>query len=604
MSFAPEKNTSQPSVYKNVTRLFRRFFARDSREHRWAFLDHLDARPALKKTLIFGVPVFVLAVGLGVWEYRHWARTNAIRIARQWLEVDRLDRAGIAVKDALANEPDLPDSWRLASELAWRKGNRTASVDYAKKAAIVGRNQADDVLAWAEAAILSDDTEQAVEAETYLDPATSRGSSRALRLAGEIARRRQSFTEARNQFQAALEADTKAVAPTLAIDEVPLGIVCLQTGLTADRTRGQALLAKWAPDLKWGVDSLRALLADAVAHCDREATAKWAEDLRRHPRCTLGDVPVCLKALEESDPALYQGMLAPLEDKSRSSPTQASQLLGWLTQIGQSEEAVRWGKSLDPVESRKPPIAAGIAEALRAAHRWAELQAWVDQGDWGSDQGFLGWAYGMLAARALGDTPKADSLWHNLYADGGTSPAHALFAGDLLYSWGYPKEAADLLWASAERPDLAYIALGTLARLYQMQHDAVGQFKAFGRLNAMRPDDRKVANNYAYFAALTDLGSQNQIERIAEDNFTHEPSNTTYRSTYAFVLVWSGKASRALTLLEPISRDWRKSSAVTFAYGATLAGVGRKAEARDVFETLDPRSLNPQETAWIRSAVR
>jgi predicted Zn-dependent protease len=578
--------------------------ARDSREHLWAVLDTLDARPALKKAILIGLPALIIAAGLGIWGYQRWSRTNAIRIARQWLDAGRLDRASIAIQDALRNEPDMPASWRLASELAWREKNRAASVDYAKRAAEVSRYKADDVLAWAEAAILSDDADQARQAETFLDPATARSSPRALRLSGEIARRAGRFADARDQFKAALDADTNAGNQSPAVDEVPLGIVCLQTGVAGDRAQGRALLGKWAADPSWGVDALRALLADAVNHGDGGDAVKWAQALQANPRCTLGDIPVCLQALADFDPASFQAMLTPIEEKSRSRPIQAAQLLGWLNQIGQGAEAVRWGESLDPAAARKPPVAPGIAEALRATHRWADLQAWIDQGDWGRDVEFLKWAYGMAAARQLGDGPKADSLWQNLYADGRLFPAHALFAGDALVAWGYPKEAAELLWEAAERPDLAYQALGSLARLYQVQHDATGQYRAFSRLNTMRPADRGIANNLAYFAALTDLGSQTHIERIAEDNFNAEPGNTAYRCTYAFVLVWTGQASKAMALLEPVSGEWRKSPAVAFAYGAALASLGRKSEAGDVFGSLDPRNLSPQETDWIQAALR
>jgi hypothetical protein len=325
--------------------------------------------------------------------------------------------------------------------------------------------------------------------------------------------------------------------------------------------------------------------------------------LRLHPRFTLGDVPTCLQALADANPALYQTMLSQLEDKGRSSPTQAAQLLGWLTQIGHGAEAVRWGESLNPAATRRPPIALGIAEALRATRRWTELQAWMDAADWGHELASFGWAYQMLAARQLGDEAKADSLWRSLYTEGRASPAHALFLGDSLYSWGYPKDAAELLWAAADRPDLAYQALGTLARLYQVQRDAVGQYRAFSRLNSMRPGDRRIANNYVYFAALTQLGSQAHIESVAEDNFTHEPGNVVDRCTYAFVLVLSGQASRAMTLMEPIKKDWEKSRAIAFAYGSALSSLGRKSEAREVFDSLDPRDLNTQEADWIRTAV-
>jgi hypothetical protein len=419
-----------------------------------------------------------------------------------------------------------------------------------------------------------------------------------------VARRRQRFAEARDDFQAALREDISAGAPTLAPDDVPLGIVSLQTGVAEDRVRGQAVLTKWASDPAWGVEALRALLADAVAHGDRKSAALWAENLRMNRRCTLGDVPVCLHALADSDTAAYQAMLGPLEEQSRSEPTRATLLLGWLAQIGQGEEAVRWGQSLDPAEAGKPPVAPAIAEALRVTGRWSDLQAWAEMGDWGRDLEFMQWAYGMVAASRLGDKSKQDSLWVSLRDNGVANPAHALFAGDSLYAWGFPRESAELLWSAADRADLAYEALGSLARLYQVQRDAEGQYRAFSRLHAMRPYDRRIANNYAYFAALTDLGSQTHVEPIAKDNYLHEPGNLAFRSTYAFVLVWSGQASRAMKLMTPVSREWKKSPAVAFAYGAALAGLGRKSEAKEVFDSLDPRSLDPKETDWIQTALR
>lgn len=582
----------------------RRFTTRDSRDRLWAALDMIDARPALKRALVFGVPALAIALVAGVLGYQRWAQSNSIRIARQWLDAGRLDRAAVAVQNALAAKPDLPASWRLASELAWRRGNRPASVEYAKKAAVVSRYQADDVLAWAEASILADDSAQARVALGFLDPETARTSPRALRLAGEIARREHRFADARDRFGEALRADKLAGTPSLAADEIPLGIVSLQTGVAADCARGRSLLAGWASDPRWGIDALRALVADAIARGEASDATRWAEALRLHPRCTLGDIPVCLEALSKYAPDRYRAVLGPLEDSSRSSPTGAAQLIGWLTQIGQGDEAVRWSLTLDRAAAGKPPIAPGIAEALRATRRWADLQAWIDKGGWGLDLRFLRLAYGFVAARQLGDEAKAQSAWQGLYADARSSAAHALFAGDSLYAWGYPKEATDLLWAAADRPDLAYQALGSLARAYQLKRDASGQCRVFDRLNVLRPADREIANNYAYFAALTGEGSQIRVERIAADNFAHDPSNVTYRSTYAFVLVWLGQAQKALTLMEPVSREWKSSAAVAFAYGSALAGLGRQSEAKEVFDSLDPRKLSPRELEWIRDSLR
>jgi predicted Zn-dependent protease len=597
------KGQGRSSLWR-LWRAFRGLFRRDGREHAWAILDLMDARPRLRRALVFGVPAALLALAAAVWGYEDWERANAVRIARQWLDADRLDRAADAVQDALAGSPNLPVSWRLASELAWRKGNRTQAIEYAKRAAAVGHDRPDDVLTWAETAVLAGDSQQAEEALGHLDADHRRESPRALRLAGEIARRAGRFAEARDSFQAALVADTRAEAPILASDEVPLGIVCLRTGSAVDLASGRALLRRWVTNPDWGAEALRALLADAQERGDREGASRWAQSLRMHPRCTLGDIPFCLKAVAENDPARYQAMLAPIEEGSRLSPTGAAQLLGWLAEIGRGDDAVRWGRSLPPGMLRQSSVVVGIAEALRSSGRWKELGDWVDTHEFRSDVEFLGWAYGMIAARHLGDDAKADELWRSLYSDGVRNPAHALFAGNSLYAWGYPKESEQALLLAADRPDLAYEALGTLVRLYQVRGDAVCECKAFGRLNLIRSSNRDIANNYAYFAALTDLGSQGRINRIAEDNFNHDPDNPVYRSTFAFVLVWSGEAPRALSLMEKVSGDWRKSPAVAFAYGAALAGCGRKDEARTVFASLDPRHLGPAETEWIRSALR
>ena len=99
-SDSPDRQSLAP---KGTARAIRQFFARDSRENLWALLDFLDARPALKKALLIGLPALVIAVGFGAWGYQHWARTNAVRIVRQWLDAGRLDQAGKAVQDALAS---------------------------------------------------------------------------------------------------------------------------------------------------------------------------------------------------------------------------------------------------------------------------------------------------------------------------------------------------------------------------------------------------------------------------------------------------------------------------------------------------------------------
>jgi Flp pilus assembly protein TadD len=585
--------------------IVRRFLRRDGRDHLWAALDFLDARPSVRKFLYFGVPALALAAAGSVWEYQNWARNNSVRIARQWLEAGRLDRAGPAINEALTDEPSMPESWRLASEFAWRRGSKEASVEFARKAALVSRYDGPNSLAWAEAALLAGDLESAKEAIGYVDPSFARRSSRALRVQGEIARREGRNADAVIRFSEAAQLDARDYGGPAAIDEVPLGIACLNAGDGPDRNRGLDLLEKWSKSLNWGADCLRALLADAQAHGDPAAVTRWAEELRAHPRCTLGDLPTCLQALQKFNPERYQAMLAGLEAKERASPDEAAQMLGWLTQIGQGAEAVRWAATLERDGSRRPPVAVGVAEALRATGQWQRLYDLTEDEEWGNDLDFLKWAYAMVAARHLSLESQANSLWQSIRSDARTGAAHALLLGDTLVAWGYPSEAADLFWAAADRADLAYQAYGSLARLYQAQRDPLGEYRAFSKLNAMRPADRAIANNFAYYAALTDEGSLSQVQSVAQRNMEEEPGNPTYRATYAFVLVKAGDPQKALAVLAPLSsREGPKSPALAFAYGSALASIGRKSEARQEFGSLDPAKLSPKEIDWIQGLLR
>ena len=52
------------------------------------------------------------------------------------------------------------------------------------------------------------------------------------------------------------------------------------------------------------------------------------------------------------------------------------------------------------------------------------------------------------------------------------------------------------------------------------------------------------------------------------------------------------------------SSSWFHRFNVAFAYGATLANLGRKSEAKEVLDSLDPRGMSIQEADWIRTALQ
>jgi tetratricopeptide (TPR) repeat protein len=389
----------------------------------------------------------------------------------------------------------------------------------------------------------------------------------------------------------------------VAIDEVPLGTVLLNAAdPPAWRKRGIDLLSKWATDSEWGAEALRTLLGDAINRDDRPGMLRWAQALRIHPRCTLGDMPNYLLGLSRTDERLFGEAAAALEKDAATTPESAAQVVGWMNQIGRSDEAIRWMKTLPLRGTPRPPLGVVGAESLRQAGAWRELQDWTSHGDWG-DLNFLRWAYGMQANRKLGDNALADESWQTLRDHASTNTVHALFAGSTIYSWGLVKEAETLWWAAADQTGpVAIDALGTLARHYQVQRDAEGQYRAFRRLHSLHPQDADATNNFIFFAALTGNGGP-LLEQLARENLACAPQNRVYLATCAFVYQMQGRNDEALALLKPVASEAAESPALAFAYGLALAGTGQRTEARKLLEGLTPAMQTTREIELIKGAL-
>jgi Tfp pilus assembly protein PilF len=590
---------SEP-VPSRMSRLFgwvRRRAAFDAREQWWRLLDLIEEKRRFRWSLYAAFAAVVLGAVAAIWVYPWWHQRNAISIARGWLVAGRLDHAAEAVKDALDVAPELPESWQLAADLARLGGNKSRAVDCSRHAATLSPGNRDLTLAWAADALNNNQPEEAEHALSTLEDSVASGSPHAQRIFGEIARRRGDFARARDHFETALKLDGP-----LPIDEVPLGIVLLHARDKTERQRGLDFLAKWAPDREWGANALRALLADASTHADRAAMLRWADALRAHPRCTLGDIPNCLLALSKTDESRFTEVLTVMEKHHAVDSGNVALLVSWLNQIGRSREAIQWIKTLPPSLTSRPPAAVSIAESLRQLADWPALLDWTKGTDWGSDLEPIRIAYELRTAHATGITTLADELWKTLQSRAATDSGRALVTADLLYGWGMLDQALALLWIASDQPEIAVDALGTLARHYQVSNDANGQYQVFKRLHSLRAQDASIANNYAFFSALTG-NDLNSAEQIAKDNFTTSPDNLAYRSTYALVLCTQNRATEALVLFRAATTDWKNYPVIALPYCLALAGTRQKDEAREVLSSIPPETLTTQEASLIKKVL-
>ncbi len=568
------------------------------RDHWWNFLDRWESNQSIRRWSYRGLAAIIVLAGFAYWAYPWWTQRNSVRVAQQWLATGNYPYAAEAIREAMFIAPENPETWRIAAELAEIGGKKSLAVEYAQRAANLPPKNLARSLAWCAAALRADQLGTAELALSTILMEKLNTSAHAQRLLGEIARRQVRLTVAQQHFEAA-----RALDGPVAINEVPLGTILLNATDPTERQRGLQLLTKWITDHEWGVVALRSLLKDALEHAEPAPLRRWAEALRINPRCTLSDMPDCLEALARADPAYFAQVLAVMEKDHATTPEAATQLLSWLNQIGRSAEAVKWMQTLPAAAMQRPPLVVAAAEALRQTGDWPALQAWTDQKDWGPDVDFLRWAYGMHAAHQLNNPATAEALWRTLQSHAQRDGVHALFAAATIYSWGRTTEAEALWWQTATHDgQIAIDALGSLARHYQTQRDADGQYRVFRQLHALRPQDADIGNNFAFFATLSGR-EQRQTQQIIQANLALAPQQLTYLATAAFMLFMQNRPAESLALLQPHVAKVSTSLPLKFAYGLALAGTGEKITARTFLDTLPPASLTEREVEIIKAAL-
>jgi thioredoxin-like negative regulator of GroEL len=534
-----------------------------------------------------------------------WKLHNTVLLGQRWLDAGRLDRASEELQRALAAYSSRPEPWQLASELAWRRGQKALALDDAGRAARRSGNAPDYVLAWAELALRDSNPEEAERALALLPPAAARASARALRARAEIAEHRGDPAAAREQWAAAVAVDAATKDPALAADEIRLGAVLLPSAKAEDRRRGAELLARraLARDQE-GRTALRILLSDSVRRKDSPAVMRWAETLRLHPLCTLEDLRACLLAANLADDAHFAAMLSSVRGTLATSQLRSAELLGWLTQMGRTREAGQWARSMNAADVASPPLFVAVAEALRQGSFWPDLEGWSGAADWSPEVALLQQAYHWEALEQLGKTGEADALMLQLQGRTEGNGPQALLVARMLYSWGRTAPALAILWRISADPRAGVGALGMLVRHYQVQRDAFGLYRAFAAWHRLRPQDRMVATGYSFFGSVCGRGNPSELEQVAADNLQADPGDDYARCGLALALAMDGKAGEALDRLSPIAANWRKSRAIAYVYGLALARAGRQAEAGKILGSIDPDTLTLRQAALSAEALR
>ncbi|MET0263541.1 MAG: hypothetical protein ABW223_11625 [Rariglobus sp.] len=568
----------------------------DVRTRWWDFLDAWESGWRFRLKVFGGMALSATVIATSVVIYPIWRERATLRMARQWLDANRLDEAEPVVHLALELAPLRAESWQLAAEFALKSGKPKSALTFAHRAAALAPSDEAVQLDWAATAMIAEEWEQA---ETALQTLSSnaRESARGRRLSGELARRNGTMDTARKHFEEALRLE-----PGVAVNEVPLGVTLLVATEPGDRDRGRDLLEKWTSDPQVGAEALRVLLVHSVQRSDQPAMRAQARALRSHPAATRTDVFNSLSALALSDEAEFTTALAEVKHAYAKNEESAAKLIEWLGGTGRASEAIVWSATLPDEFTARPPVAVATADVLRLSEDWSALRARTVNANWGRLNRVRA-GYQLMAERRLGNAVVADRIWETLLADVVTGGGETLFLAGAFYSWGLREEAVKLWWRCAEQPGVAMAALGSLARHYQLQRDADGLHQTFNRLRALRSGDALIANNFAYLGLVLNRG-RDQAYRISRENHLRYPENVLYRSTYCFALRSEGRVTEALELFEAVKEEIATRPEIAFSYGLTLLTAGRKEEAKAMLLRVDGAAVTLEEARIVTEALK
>lgn len=567
------------------------------REIWWSVLDAWDAKRSFRRAVCWTAGLALAGGGAAAWLYPKYKDKEAVGAARSLIAEGRLEAARAEVRRAIEAAPDRAETWIVAAEFERALGHFALAAARGRVAADLEPANRAILFAWAEDSLAAGQPAEARRALGRLTAAEAAASAEAQRLFGELAGEEKDYAGAREHYAAALRLD--GTGPR---NEVPLGRWLLRSAQEAEREDGRMLLAPYVADPEWGAMAARSLLTDAAARNDVAEALRLAKILRVHPKREAADIPACLRVLVEADPAGFATVLDGLKAEHSANAKVAQELVEWLNVIGQPAEAVRWAETLPERFAKSGGLEAARAESLRLAQDWTGLARRVEEGDWGARLDFMRRAYGLEAARRLGDE-KQEARWRASLRDAVVNQGGPAFgAASRLFEWGAVEEASMLATQAADDPEVAEAALGLLARCDAAKKDAVALCRVLRRLHVLRPNDAAIADRLAYYSALTGQGTL-AARTLARKNFETAPGNLEYRSTYGFVMVVQDDAAAAVDLLGDHAREGSSSTAFAFAYGLALNGIREKEAARAWLALIDLRTLMPPEVELVQRAL-
>ena len=374
----------------------------------------------------------------------------------------------------------------------------------------------------------------------------------------------------------------------------------LSSSALTEKALAKVNLLKAAESMSdYGLQALVILSTDPRVPIFTDDRELLAEQLRKHPESTaqIRMLAATQELLSRPDDPEAVVERAIFEEGEKNKKLVAN----WLLQIGAPQRAVEFlttgaGSRLPATINAELKLNAYLALNDFAAIR--ELMA--AQGDVLPEDlrnSVVAVTNAVLAASDSGDpTPEWQEAYDLMREQ--ENLGVVLMLADLAAQRGWidvAQEAFEWSLEMSENPAQKLRIANILVRASAANKDSAGMLKASRQILAIDPNDVSAKNNQYYLEALLEDPPDADPDRFRE--LVERFPGQIFHSSYAFALWKNGDLEQAAAEHDLLDERHLENSSVSLVGSLIAFDTGNLAEARDLFDRVDPDNLLPEEAA-------
>ena len=547
------------------------------------------------------VPILLVLVLLmvggtqGTRAFRRWKDHRLALKAAASLDRGDLQEAALTARHVLQRNPNHIEACRVMAELA-RLCNSSESLAWRAHIVALDPENLRARLDWAGEALARGETTLANQVLLGVKPA-DRTSTAYHEIAAGLAIAVRQFSLAHRHLATALKHDPKN--PRLRLN---LATLELASNNKETRARAEASLGSLRNEPAVRLLALRTLLANALQAPDLPRAITVGQELAFAPGATFRDKLLHLGILYRTKHPDAYPRLMELKQSASPSSSDAGEMIAWMNANGMAEQAIAWAHTLPVDVTRVMPVPVTLAEAHALTRNWEGLLQMIAANPWGEFEA-LRLAISSRAFRELGNETGSQFQWRTAVRVAFNQPEMLTALTRLAASWGWKKEAEQLLWDLAGQPTPPRAVLQALYRHYQGHRDTKGLRRVLQRVVELDPADVVALNNLALFSLLLNADLDEAFKH-ARDLHEEFPKEAAFSSTHAFALHRRGRTAEGLKVLGALDPSVLRSPSIAAYYGILLVAAGDKLRAREFLDLSAPATLLPQEEALVTEARR